>query len=258
MKQLTLFPELDLSSKEPIQYDGSSGQFFNKFVEKPGPMETALNNVIKKPKSVPVRKPNAVPPKTKTIQKFQNGGAPKKTFRPENMSERIERLTYIYDGNVPKPKHFDNPNIIDTENYKKMPKKFDNNDPSTYPSDRDQKQRLNTWDLILDTTIKSGTPEEKKEMRSYLREKYNDPDQRKHLGKKELRFISAYKDPKETIAKAPITTPSVIPTFNPIQVPEPDPRSLELERRYRQIVEEGEREKQRNRTSGLAGLLGIK
>ena len=142
MKQLTLFPELDLNSKEPIQYDGASGQFINKFVEKPGPMETALNNVIKKPKSVPVRKPNAVPPKTKTIQKFQNGGAPKKTFRPENMSERIERLTYIYDGNVPKPKHFDNPNIIDTENYKKMPKKFDNNDPSTYPSDRDQRQRL--------------------------------------------------------------------------------------------------------------------
>ena len=46
-KQLELFPELDLESKEPIQYDGSSGQFFNKFVEKPGPMETAFNNVIK-------------------------------------------------------------------------------------------------------------------------------------------------------------------------------------------------------------------
>ena len=65
-----------------------------------------------------------------------------------------------------------------------MPKKFDNNDPSTYPSDRDQRQRISSWDLILDTTIKSGTPEEKKEMRSYLREKYNDPDQRKHLGKR--------------------------------------------------------------------------
>ena len=255
MKQLTLFPELDLSSKEPIQYDGSSGQFFNKFVEKPGPMETALNNVIKKPKSVPVRKPNAVPPKTKTIQKFQNGGAPKKTFRPENMSERIERLTYIYDGNVPKPKHFDNPNIIDTENYKKMPKKFDNNDPSTYPSDRDQRQRISSWDLILDTTIKSGTPEEKKEMRSYLREKYNDPDQRKHLGKKELKFISAYKDPKETIAAAPIIKNTIpIPTFDP---PKRDPEMERLEQNFKRIFEDAEREKQKNRTSGLAGLLGI-
>ena len=35
----------------------------------------------------------------------------------------------------------DNPNIIDYENLEK-PKPF-NNDPSTYPSDRDQKQKLN-------------------------------------------------------------------------------------------------------------------
>ena len=47
-KQLTLFPELDLKSDEPIIHDGSSGKFINKFVEKKN--------------SVPVRKPNAVPP----------------------------------------------------------------------------------------------------------------------------------------------------------------------------------------------------
>ena len=243
MKQLTLFPELDLSSNEPIIHDGASGKFINKFVEK---------------KSVPVRKPNAVPPKTKTIQKFNNGGAtqtPKRNFREENMSERIERLQYIYDGNIPKPKHYDNQNIIDTENYKKMPKKFDNNDPSTYPSDRDQRQRISSWDLILDTTIKSGTPEEKKEMRSYLREKYNDPDQRKHLGKKELKFISAYKDPKETIAAAPIIKNTIpIPTFDP---PKRDPEMERLEQNFKRIFEDAEREKQKNRTSGLAGLLGI-
>ena len=45
MKQLTLFPELDLSSNEPIIHDGASGKFINKFVEK---------------KSVPVRKPNEI------------------------------------------------------------------------------------------------------------------------------------------------------------------------------------------------------
>ena len=33
-KQLELFPELDLSSKEPIIYDGASGQLINKFKEK--------------------------------------------------------------------------------------------------------------------------------------------------------------------------------------------------------------------------------
>ena len=70
MKQLTLFPELDLSSNEPIIHDGASGKFINKFVEK---------------KSVPVRKPNAVPPKTKTIQKFNNGGA---TQTPKEILEK--------------------------------------------------------------------------------------------------------------------------------------------------------------------------
>ena len=60
-KQLELFPELDLSSKEPIIYDGASGQLINKFKEKEvGPFETALNNVQNKGKRVPVRKPIAV------------------------------------------------------------------------------------------------------------------------------------------------------------------------------------------------------
>ena len=50
-KQLELFPELDLSSKEPIIYDGASGQLINKFKEKEvGPFETALNNVQNKGK----------------------------------------------------------------------------------------------------------------------------------------------------------------------------------------------------------------
>ena len=39
-KQLSLFPELDLKSNEPIVHDGSSGKFINKFVEKEkGPFE---------------------------------------------------------------------------------------------------------------------------------------------------------------------------------------------------------------------------
>ena len=40
-----------------------------------------------------------------------------------------------------------NPYIIDEENYGKRPKPFDNNDPSTYPSDRDQRQKLSTWEF---------------------------------------------------------------------------------------------------------------
>jgi len=208
-----------------------------------------------KKKDVPVRKPGAVPPKTQTIKKFKDGSKP--IVRKENLDERIQRMVYQYDGkpNDKPPLHYNNPNIIDEENYGKRPKPFNNNDPSSYPSDRDQRQRISSWDLILDTTIKSGTPEEKKEMRSYLREKYNDPDQRKHLGKKELKFISAYKDPKETIAAAPIIKNTIpIPTFDP---PKRDPEMERLEQNFKRIFEDAEREKQKNRTSGLAGLLGI-
>ena len=40
--------------------------------------------------------------------------------------------------------------IVDSENFKKPPKKYRADDPSTYPSNRDQKQKLSTWDLIVD------------------------------------------------------------------------------------------------------------
>ena len=115
-----------------------------------------------------------------------------KKFRPETVEERIQRMHHIYDGG-PKPKHYDNPNVIDQENLGKKPKPFNNNDRSTYPSNRDQKQRLSSWDLIFDTTIKSGTKEEKNEMREYLKEKAKDPTTRKYLTAKEKRFISAAK-----------------------------------------------------------------
>jgi len=254
-KQLTLFPELDLSSKEPIIYDGGSGQFINKFKEKEvGPFETALNNVQNKGKNVPVRKPKAVPPKTKTIQKFANGGASKRNFRQENFNERLERLMYEHGESNVKPKHYDDPRIVDFENMKQKPKPFNNSDSSTFPSDRSQRQKMNSWDVILDSTIKSGTPTEKKEMREYLREKYNDKDQRKYLTKKELKFISAYNEPKKV--EQPLT--NILPVFDPPKPIQPDPETLRLEQRYKQILEESEREKRRNQTTGLAGLLGIK
>ena len=58
---------------------------------------------------------------------------------------------------------------------------------------RDQKQRLSTWDVILDDTIKNGSPADKKEMREYLREKAKDPITKSYLNKKELNFISTPK-----------------------------------------------------------------
>ena len=67
-------------------------------------------------KDVPVRKPGAVPPKTPTIQKFKNGGAP---VKPRGKLKQIrEIIISLRDGQ--KPKHYDNPMIVDSENFKSL------------------------------------------------------------------------------------------------------------------------------------------
>ena len=204
-----------------------------------------------KKKDVPVRKPGAAPPKTNTIKKFKDGSKP--IVRKENLDERIQRMVYQYDGkpNDKPPLHYNNPNIIDEENYGKRPKPFNNNDPSSYPSDRDQRQRISSWDLILDTTIKSGTAREKKEMRKYLREKYKDPNQRKYFSEKEKRFISAYKPPEVTIPK--VDTTILTQNFKPIE------QTIEdkiREQQFQKMLEDQRRAKA-ERQGGLAYLLGI-
>ena len=204
-----------------------------------------------KKKDVPVRKPGAVPPKTNTIKKFKDGSKP--IVRKENLNERIQRMVYQYDGkpNDKPPLHYNNPNILDEENYGKRPKPFNNNDPSSYPSDRDQRQRISSWDLILDTTIKSGTAREKKEMRKYLRDKYKDPNQRKYFSEKEKRFISAYKPPEVTIPK--VDTTILTQNFKPIE------QTIEdkiREQQFQKMLEDQRRAKA-ERQGGLAYLLGI-
>ena len=204
-----------------------------------------------KKKDFPVRKPGAVPPKTNTIKKFKDGSKP--IVRKENLDERIQRMVYQYDGkpNDKPPLHYNNPNIIDEENYGKRPKPFNNNDPSSYPSDRDQRQRISSWDLILDTTIKSGTAREKKEMRKYLRDKYKDPNQRKYFSEKEKRFISAYKPPEVTIPK--VDTTILTQNFKPIE------QTIEdkiREQQFQKMLEDQRRAKA-ERQGGLAYLLGI-
>ena len=204
-----------------------------------------------KKKDVPVRKPGAVPPKTNTIKKFKDGSKP--IVRKENLDERIQRMVYQYDGkpNDKPPLHYNNPNIIDEENYGKRPKPFNNNDPSSYPSDRAQRHRISSWDLILDTTIKSGTAREKKEMRKYLRDKYKDPNQRKYFSEKEKRFISAYKPPEVTIPK--VDTTILTQNFKPIE------QTIEdkiREQQFQKMLEDQRRAKA-ERQGGLAYLLGI-
>ena len=173
------------------------------------------------------RKPGAEPPKTKTY-KYNSGGPVKP--REETMSERLERLLYIYEDG-PKPAHYDNPNIVDSENFKKIPKKFNNNDPSTYPSNRDQKQKISTWDLMKQSA--RGNPAEMKEIREIIRRQYkSDPS---YLSDDELKMIGMYK-PKNKVVLPEPPKPIIVP--EPIEPPKP-------EKPLQQIIKEGADERLR-------------
>ena len=202
-----------------------------------------------KKKEVPVRKPGAVPPKTPTIQKFKNGGAPVKP-REETFNERLERLLYEYEDG-PKPKHYDNPMIVSSENFKQPPKKFSNNDPSSYPSNRNQRQRLTTWDLMVKSA--EGNPKEMKEIRDVLKKSYNSNPA--SLTDKELKMIGKFK-PKSPKVELPKVEPMIPITFNRPTLPTPDPETERLKQNYLRAVEDDRREKLKNATSGLAYILG--
>jgi|TARA_Y100000114_G_scaffold81199_1_gene74859 hypothetical protein len=200
-----------------------------------------------KKKEVPVRKPSAVPPKTPTIQKFKNGGAPV-VPRSENLDERMQRMIYEYDGG-PKPKHYDNPNIVDQENLKQPPKKFSSMDPSTYPSNRSQKQKMTNWDFIMQSA--RGNPKEMKEVREILNKSYkSNPDL---LSDQELKMIGKYKS-KAPKVELPKIDPVPIKFRSPI--PPTDPETERLKQNYLRAVEDTRKEKIKNATTGLAYLLG--
>jgi len=115
--------------------------------------------------------------------------------RQETSLERIERILYEHgEANAKKPKHYNNSNIIAYENWQQEPKKFDNNDPSSFPSDRDQQQRLNqrpkhTYmnnnEIILSeyqpSDLKGAAPDLKKMVRSAKAKKYRLLNQAKVL-----------------------------------------------------------------------------
>jgi len=110
------------------------------------------------------------------------------------MSERIERMTYQYDSpaGMKKPAHMDNPNIIDEENWGQRPKQFSNEDKSSYPSDRDQQQRISSWDAILQSA--KGNKEEMKQVRDTLNRAYkSNPSS---LTQTELKIIGRGKQPE--------------------------------------------------------------
>ncbi len=188
-KQLSLFPELDLESKEPLIHDPVSGKFINKVIEKKE--EKPFLNKFEKQIAKVARQPDSRGTFQKLVKEDEANykkEQQKKKVRVESMPERIERLHHIYDGG-PKPKHLDDPTIIDYENFKQRPKTFNNSDPSSFPSDRDQRQKMSSWDLVLEGS--RGDPKEMKEVRNTLKRAYaEDP---KSLDERELKLIGRHK-----------------------------------------------------------------
>ena len=109
---------------------------------------------------------------------------------------RIQRMVYQYDGkpNDRPPPHYNNPNIIDEENYgKNHQRNLAHNDPSSYPSDRDQRQRLSSWDLILYTSAKEIIrADECERLEIFLMKTYISLMERNSLTDNELKMIGRH------------------------------------------------------------------
>ena len=92
-------------------------------------LEKTLQKPVVNKQQVIIKKPGS------TVNELKNVRKP--LPRKENLSERIERITYEHgEAGMKKPAHYDNPNIVDDENWKQRPRPFDNTDSSTFPSDR--------------------------------------------------------------------------------------------------------------------------
>ena len=192
-----------------------------------GPFESTLDRIqkrlpkeYKKPtlKDKAVRKPNAVPPKTRTIKMRDGGIAIKK--RPENMAERIERTIYKYEGTIPKPSNYDDKSIVDQEKWNSMtglekktpviqrPKPFVNEDPSTYPMN--QKKTLSDWEAVLHSAKTNPRDPNTIQTKRMLRKIYNKNP--KDLQDDELKLIKKHPSQMKKEEEKPIIDPIKFPS----------------------------------------------
>ena len=147
---------------------------------------------------------------------------PTPKVRQETASERIERITYEYDDNNKKPDHMNNPNIVTYENWGKRPKAFKHEDKSTYPSDMDQRQKMNTWDMLVESAKMDPKDENSKDTKRMLMKQYYNKDQRGYMNDSELKLIGKHKSQLEK-AKPIINISSFEPLLRPVPTPTPKP-----------------------------------
>ena len=204
----------------------------------------------------PVRKPNAVPPKTKTIKKFKQGGAADKPLIPN-----IEKLIDLYED--PQEEDFKlkyNPNSglytnkvgsVSARNAvdaTKINNVLSGNDKSVVRQViENSPKKISTWDLMKATArdkAKKGDYSELRELRKV---------EKKYKTKPFIKKIS--NTDQQTLTKQPEPIPSIPIDFFKIEK-EKDPVMIAQERAFKKILQE--QEKKKNKLEGLAYLMGVK
>ena len=186
-----------------------SNNNFNK-----GPFEKTLDKIQKRPgvtpkptlKDRPVRKPNAVPPKTKTIK-----------MKPSALDSIIPNIAkysdmydnrddVIVDGNEIKLESQLRKEIAEREKIKR-PKQYNHMDPTTYPMN--QKKTLSTYEAVLYSAKKNPRDPNSIQTKRMLRKLYNKNP--KQLQDDELKLIKKHpsqmkqEEEKPIINTVPIT-----------------------------------------------------
>ena len=158
------------------------------------PFQDTLKNIQKKPTGVQYKNSLERAEEERKERLNKAWGLNKPKVRKETMLERIERMTYEYgDTSVPKPKHYDNPNIVKDENWKQPPRKFSSQDKTTYPSDVDQRQRMSTWDMLIESARRDPKDPNSKDTKRMVMKQYYNKDQRKWMADNELKLIGKHK-----------------------------------------------------------------
>ena len=244
------------------------------------------HELIKLPgdKETPVRKPNATPPGTKTIQRYNKGGEVKDMNKVVAETQKNAEFDKKYPPLV-KTKALIDEGLVDQKDLQvtfdpttqlftnkersiafrdynsaskfnesigvvrqpiKPPKPFNQFDKRTYPSN--QRSEIGLWDHLVEDAKKNPNDPNSKDTRKMIMRDYNNKTMRKYLSDKELKLIGKH---KSQLPKQEIKIPTI--SIAPIQslTPTIDPVTEELGRRVRENELANQREKLRLANSGI-------
>jgi len=244
-------PNANLESKK-VKYNQTTGIFtnpdrtiafqsyedanrYNKSLDgTPGstPMQDTLKNIRKplKDGSTGVKYKNAFERneevRKERLNKAWGISKVKPKVRQETSLERIERINYEFgDATLKKPAHMNNNNIVTFENWGQRPKPFNHQERDTYPSDKDQQQKMNTWDMLVESAKMDPKDENSKDTKRMLMKQYYNKKGlgREYMNDSELKLIGKHKSQLEK-PKPVIENPSL--SFEPLikpHRPSPEP-----------------------------------